>query len=187
MRATEDITRWTVRPEPDEHAQYFARYVARVPGNALESLRESLEQTIAVVRDVQEERTLHGYAEGKWSIREVLLHIADAERVFAYRALRFARGDTTPLASFDENGWTPASQANERSMASILGELRAVRAATVALVEGFPPGVETRRGIASGNPMSVRALVWIAAGHELHHRAVLEERYVPVLAGAGRR
>jgi uncharacterized damage-inducible protein DinB len=181
MPATNDVSRWSVRPGSDEHAQYFARYIGRVPDDALESLRTSLEETIAVVRDIPEDQTARGYAEGKWSVREVMLHLADAERVFAYRALRFARGDSTPLASFDENSWTPASQANQRSMTSILGELRAVRAATIAFVEGLPEGAEIRRGTASGNPMSVRALVWIAAGHELHHRTVLEERYLPVL------
>jgi len=170
--------RWAIRPGSDEYAAYYDRYISRVPGDAATALGGQLEQTLALVRDLPDARTQRGYADGKWSIREVLLHIADAERVFAYRAFRIARGDATPLASFDENAYAPASRANERSMRSICDELRAVRAATLALIAGLPDGAETRRGVASGHAVSARALVWIAAGHELHHRGVLEERYL---------
>ena len=173
-----EMERWATAPASDEYAEYYGRYIGRVSRNVLDALRSQLDETLRLVESLPDARTVRGYAPGKWSIREMLVHVADAERVFAYRALRIARGDATPLPGFDEHAYAPASNANARSMASICAELRAVRGATIALVDGLPAGSETRRGTASGYPVSARAAIWTIAGHELHHRAVLAERYL---------
>lgn len=166
-------------PAAGEYAEAYAQYVARVPeGDVVATLRGGLEETTSLLRGVDPARTTSGYAPGKWSIRDVVLHMADTERIMSYRALRIARGDTTPLASFDENAYTPMAGANARSMESLLEELAAVRRATVALFEGLPDEAWVRRGTASGKPVSVRGLAWIIAGHERHHVAVIRERYL---------
>jgi hypothetical protein len=166
-------------PAEGEYAEAYARYVARVPtGDVVASLRDGLDETMALLRGLDSSRTTAGYAPGKWSIRDVVLHMADTERVMSYRALRIARGDTTPLASFDENAYAPTAGANARSMESLLDELTAVRRATVALFEGLPDEAWARRGTASGKAVSVRGLAWIIAGHERHHLAVIRERYL---------
>ena len=166
-------------PGEDEYPPYFARYISLVPkGDLLTTLGGQLEETLAVLRDVPEARGDHAYAPGKWTLKEVLVHVADAERVFGYRALRFARGDSTPLAPFDENVWAPNSGGGLRTLASVSDELRAVRAATLALLRNLPPEAPARRGVANNKEISVRALAWVIAGHELHHRRVLQERYL---------
>ena len=166
-------------PGAGEYAEFYAGYVKRVPaGDVVATIRDQLAETLTLLRGVDPSRTTSGYAPGKWSIRDVVLHMADTERVMAYRALRIARADTTPLASFDENAWTPMAGANERSMDSLLAELEATRRATVAMLEGFPPEAWARVGTASGKSVSVRALAWIIAGHERHHVAVIRERYL---------
>ena len=166
-------------PGAGEYAEFYAGYVKRVPaGDVVATIRDQLAETLTMLRAVDPSRTTSGYAPGKWSIRDVVLHMADTERVMAYRALRIARADATPLASFDENAWTPMAGANARSMESLLAELEATRRATVAMLEGLPPEAWARVGTASGNSVSVRALAWIIAGHERHHVAVIRERYL---------
>lgn len=166
-------------PAAGEYAEFYAGYVKRVPaGDVVATIRDQLPETLALLRGVDPARTTSGYAPGKWSIRDVVLHMADTERVMAYRALRIARADVTPLASFDENAWTPMAGANARSMDSLLAELEATRRATVAMLEGLPPEAWARVGTASGKSVSVRALAWIIAGHERHHVAVIRERYL---------
>lgn len=167
------------RPEASEYAPFFAAYVALVPdGDLLARLESQLEETTGTLAELPESQGDFAYAPGKWTLKEVVGHLTDAERVFAYRALRFARGDPSPLASFDENLWTPNSGARGRSLADLLEELRAVRAATVALFRHLPPEAVERRGTASGKEVSVRALAWIIAGHERHHLRILRERYL---------
>lgn len=166
-------------PGAGEYAEFHAGYVKRVPpGDVVATIRDQLAETVTLLRGVEPERTKNGYAPGKWSIRDVVLHMADTERVMAYRALRIARADTTPLASFDENAWAPMAGAKARAMDSLLAELEATRRATVAMLEGFPAEAWARMGTASGKPVSVRALAWIIAGHERHHVAVIRERYL---------
>jgi len=166
-------------PVAGEYAEFYAAYVSRVPaGDVVGTLREQLAETLTLLRGVDPSRTTTGYAPGKWSIRDVVLHMADTERVMAYRAMRIARADTTPLASFDENAWTPIAGANARTMDSLLAELEAVRRSTVALLDGLPAEAWGRRGTASGKEVSVRALAWIIAGHERHHVAVIRDRYL---------
>jgi hypothetical protein len=166
-------------PGAGEYAEFYAGYVKRVPpGDVVATIRDQMAETLTFLRGIDPARTTSGYAPGKWSIRDVVLHMADTERVMAYRALRIARADTTPLASFDENAWTPMAGANARSMDSLLAELESTRRATVAMLDGLPPEAWARVGTASGKPVSVRALAWIIAGHERHHVAVIRERYV---------
>jgi len=167
------------RPAPDEHDPYYAGYVAQVPdGDVLDILAEQSRTTPALLEPLPPSTWRFRYAPGKWSLGEVVGHLCDAERIMAYRALRFARADRTDLPGFEENAYTPAGRFDERSPESLLDEYRAVRAASLALFRNLPPGVGERRGIANGHPMSVRALVYVIAGHERHHLQVLRERYL---------
>jgi uncharacterized damage-inducible protein DinB len=167
------------RPPHTEYAEWYARYVALVPdGDIVAILATQLHDTYALLRELTDEQARLAYAAGKWSIKEVIGHIADAERVFATRALCFARGDATPLPGFDENAYVPAGSFDDRPLASLLAELSAVRGATVSLFAGLPSQAWERSGTASDNRVSVRALAWITAGHELHHREILSERYL---------
>ena len=167
------------RPDPGEYNAYYDRYIALVPaGDIIALLSVQLDDTVALLRDLSDDQALHAYATGKWTIKEVIGHIMDAERVFTYRALRFARGDETPLASFDENLYAPAGAFNARPITTLISELTAVRRATVAFYAGIGADAWRRGGIASGNYMSVGGLAWTTAGHELHHRVLLTDRYL---------
>ena len=173
------------RPGAGDHAEYYGKYVRLVPdGDIVAILATQLEDTLVPVRELTEEQARYAYAPGKWSVKEVLGHLADTERVFSYRALRIARADATPLASFDEKAFTPAGRFDERPLASLLAELTAVRRATVALFAGLPAEAWTRFGTASDNAVSVRGCAWIIAGHELHHRNGLAQNYLPHLGPA---
>jgi uncharacterized damage-inducible protein DinB len=168
----------TTRPDATEHVPYFGRYTTLVPdGSIAETLRKQRDETAALLARVPAALESHRYAEGKWSVREVVGHLADAERVFAYRALRIARGDETPLPGFDENQYVPAGRFEARTLASLAAEYQAVRESTLQLLEGLDEAALPRRGTASENPVSARALFWIVAGHERHHVALLRERY----------
>ena len=167
------------RPGPDEYAPFYAGYVAAVPdGELLVLLRDQLAETEALLREFSGARADHRYGPDKWSVKEVVSHMADAERVFAYRALRFARGDTTPLPGFDENDFVRGSNASARALPEIAGELRSVRMASITLFAGLSEEALLRRGPANGKDVSVRALAWIIAGHERHHARILRERYL---------
>jgi transposase len=166
------------RPAPSEYAPFYAGYVERVPeGDLLAQLARQLDETRALLGGLPPSRAVHRYAAGKWSVAEVVGHVTDAERIFAYRALRIARGDATPLASFDENAYVPAGSFDRRTLPDLLEELAAVRHATLTLMRGLPAEAWARSGVASGRPVSVGALAYIIAGHELHHVAILRERY----------
>lgn len=166
------------RPAADEYLEYYGRYIALVPGDdALPVLARAQAETHRLLAGLDEARALHRYAPGKWSVKEVLGHLADGERVFGYRALRFARADQTPLPGFDENTYVPAGKFGRRTLADMAAEFAAVRAATLALARSLDDEALLRRGTASDCPFSVRALVAIIAGHELHHVALLRERY----------
>jgi uncharacterized damage-inducible protein DinB len=167
------------RPREQEYAPYYSSYIDLVPeGDIVAILATQLHDTFALVRELSDEQAQYAYAPGKWSIKQVIGHVADAERIFACRALRFARGDMTPLASFDENAYAAAGDFGNRRLASLLAELAAVRGATVALLAGLPAEAWVHSGVASGYPASVRALAWTTAGHELHHREILASRYL---------
>ena len=173
------------RPDASEHLPYYAKYVDLVPdGDLVQTLRAQLDETLALVRGLPEEQGGHRYAPGKWSIREVLGHVIDAERIFAYRALRIARGDQTPMEGFDENAYAAASGADARTLADLADELEHVRLGNIVFFRSLSDDVLARRGTANGAEVSVRALAWILAGHELHHRALLRERYLAGEAAA---
>ena len=166
------------RPEPDEYAPYFGRYISEAGStDPLTTMREQLETTAALFAAVGESRAGHRYAPGKWSIRQILGHLTDSERIFSYRALRLARADATPLPGFDENDLVAGAEFDSRPLASLLDEWRSVRRASLSLFENLSVDALRRRGTVSGGPMTARALAWIIAGHERHHLAVLRERY----------
>ena len=169
------------RPARDEYAPFYHTYVGAVPdGDLLGMLDESLQETLGLLGGIGEGGGGRRYAEGKWSVREVVGHMADTERVMAYRALRIARGDRTPLPGFDENAFVAAAGFDRRTLADLSDELAAVRAATLHLFRPLDEEALARRGTASGSEVTVRALAWIVAGHEMHHRRILRERYLPV-------
>jgi hypothetical protein len=167
------------RPADDEYGAFYAGYVNRIPAgeDIVALLARQREDTLGRFGSVPEGRGAHRYAPGKWSVKEVVVHLSDAERIFAYRALRIARGDGTPLPGFDENAYVPLSGAEAQPLAALVTEWGHVRQATVSLFRHLPAEAWTRRGTASGAPVSVRALAWIIAGHERHHLGTLAERY----------
>lgn len=168
----------TIRPNADEFAPYYGPYVDAVAdGDITRALTQQGETFLARLKHLSEEQAAFAYAPGKWTVKEVVCHITDAERIFSYRALRIARGDATPLASFDENAYALTCGANDRTLETLLGEFAAVRGATLALLRWLPEAAWTRRGTASGKEVSVRALAWITAGHAIHHETVLKDKY----------
>lgn len=165
------------RPAPDEHAEYYARYIALVPdGDLLAALHASHADLLKRLRAASA-KSHDRYAPGKWSVAEVVQHLSDCERVFGYRMLCFARGAAQNLPPFDENAWAPASKADDRPYDDVVDEYVAVRAATVALIWGIPAAAWAGRGTMSGNAATARAVAYIAAGHERHHASILAERY----------
>ena len=167
------------RPAADEYAPYYATYTALVPdGDVRDHLRLQLHETVALLSGISDERASRGYGPGKWTLKEVVLHMIDTERVFCYRLLRIARGDTTPLPGFEQDDWVPQSGANGRPLSSLLLEFASVRAATLQLMDSLEPAAWARRGTASDKPVSARALAYICAGHERHHQRILRERYL---------
>ena len=168
-----------MRPTSDEHAPYYGKYIALVPDDDMDVVHHLADQhheSVGALRRAKHKGD-HAYAPGKWTIKEVIGHMCDTERVMAYRALRFARGDTTDLPGFEQDDYVAAANSNSRTMDDLLEELWSVRAATLSLAKHLPEGALSRRGKASGNPVTVRALLYIIAGHELHHMAILRERY----------
>lgn len=170
------------RPGAGEHAPYYGLYVRQVPeGSVLEILAEEIGRTVALLTPLDETQAAFRYAPGKWSVKEVVGHVIDAERVFAQRALHFARRDRASLPSMEQNDWVEAGVFDRRTLASLLDEFATVRQATLAMFHGFDPEAWPRRGIASDVAFTVRSLPYIIAGHEIHHRKVLETKYLPSL------
>lgn len=166
------------RPQPGTYGEFYHKYVSLVPDGDLRRLLPVIfDANYRAMRTIPPEQERHRYAPGKWSIREAIGHMADTERVMSYRAMRIARGDTTPLPSFDENAYTAAARYDDIPLEQILGELMAVHAATILLFENMADEAWDRMGTASNNPISVRALAYIIAGHELHHMNVLRDHY----------
>ncbi len=166
-------------PDRTEYAAYYSPYIDKVAGNdVLAVLEAQLGQTLPVLEHVSEERSLHRYAPGKWSIRQVMSHVNDTERLFAFRAFWFARGIEDPLPSFDQDAAVTIAGADERPWSSHVDEFKSIRAGTLTLFRNLPADAWMRRGVASGNPFTVRALAYICAGHVTHHVNVLQERYL---------
>jgi uncharacterized damage-inducible protein DinB len=173
------------RPETGEYAPYYEKYIALVPGNnivgALETQRLQMIQLFAA----RSERDGNfRYAPDKWSVKEVLGHVTDTERIFAYRAMRIARADQTPIEGFEQDDYVRNAAFNKRPLAELAEEFALVRSATIALFRGLAGDAWLRRGIANKNEVTVRALAFVIAGHELHHRGILEERYFPAIPRA---
>ena len=166
------------RPDPAEYPPYYATYVDKVPsGDLLGHLEKQIGAIEDTFRRMPAGRATFAYAPGKWTVNEVLGHLADTERVFGYRLLTFARNDPASLPSFDENAWVPAGRFNGRSLAEMVAELVATRRATLALLGGLPADAPAATGTASGKPISVRALAHLLYGHVAHHLGIIHERY----------
>lgn len=166
-------------PDRNEATEYYFKYIDQVPaGDIRETLAAQLPETEGFLRGISDAGSLHRYAADKWSIREVVGHVNDCERLFVFRAFWFARGFDTPLPSFDQHTAVAAAASNDRSWGSLVDEFRSVRESTLAFFRGLPDEAWGRRGIASDNPFSVRALAYLAAGHVIHHTGIMRERYL---------
>jgi hypothetical protein len=166
------------RPREDEYAPFYARYVALVPEtDILGALEQQIEEIRRLAASVPPERETWRYAEGKWSVREVLGHLVDGERVFGYRAFCFSRGETAPLPWFDENEYVGAARSDAIALPELAEELALVRQSNLVVLRRLEPSHWTRVGTASGHLVSVRALAWVMAGHPRHHVNILRERY----------
>jgi len=166
-------------PEANEYAPFYARYVSLVPnGDILLTLEGQLSETLKLLRGITESQADSRYAPGKWSIKEVVGHITDTERIFAYRALRFARNDQTPLPGFEQDDYVRYAAFDKYRLSDLTREFELVRQANLLLFRNLDEAAWHRRGTASEREISVRALAYIIAGHELHHVGILKERYL---------
>lgn len=166
-------------PDRSEAAEYYFTYIDQVTGGDIcEVLGAQRLETLALLNGIPDDQSLHRYAPDKWSIRQVVGHINDTERLFVFRALWCARGFDSPLPSFDQNVAVSTGGADERSWRSHVEEFRVVRAATLAFFENLPADAWARRGVAGGNPFTVKALAYVAAGHVAHHTAIVRKCYV---------
>jgi uncharacterized damage-inducible protein DinB len=184
---TERETNWTYqvmkkieKPAAGEFAPETIVYIGLLPddGRVLDHLANNLKATSEFILSLPEEKLLYRYAEGKWTMKEIMVHISDDERIYAYRALRFARGDATDLPGFDQDAYAIQSNANERDIKDILDEFATVRQATISLFEAFDSKALMRAGMADGRIMSVRAAAYHIAGHEMRHINIIRERYL---------
>lgn len=167
------------RPLEGEYAPYTIAYIGLVPDeNILQHLSNNVKASRKQVESLSDEKLSTPCAEGEWTIKEILMHVIDTERIFAYRALRIGRGDTTSLPGFEQNDYVPTSQANQRTIEDILEEFEAVRTASISLFKNLPEEAYTRTALCSNNKTSVRALVYQIVGHELHHYKSIEENYL---------
>jgi DinB superfamily len=173
------------RPNPTEYAEYFTNYIARVPeGSVLDFLARQLGDYRQLLVGVSDEAASAAPAPGKWSIKQVLGHLCDAERIMTYRALRFARGDDSELRGFEQDDYVRHAHSNSRSVDDLLSEFESIRKATIALFGSLPPEAEMLSGVANENRVTVRSLAYIAAGHAQHHLEALKAGFTQ-RAGTG--
>ena len=166
------------KPQTSEYAPYYGKYIALVQqDDILSALEQQRRDTVLLLSCRTEQEGNFSYAPGKWTVKEVIGHICDSERIFAYRALRFGRADQTPLAGFEQDDYVRNGPFVRASMSDVTEDFIAVRRATVSLLRSLDEAAWRRRGVANNNEVSVRALAYIIAGHELHHRRILEEKY----------
>lgn len=166
------------RPQPGDYAAFYQPYLdATAPLDDAHELLARQSDVLAYMATWPEDKAAHRYADGKWSVVEVVGHMADTERVFVYRLLRIARADSTPLSGFDENAWQLEAGFGARTLASVVAELRAVRMASLALIRSLDEAAIEREGVANGKRVTARALVWLVAGHFAHHAGILRDRY----------
>jgi len=172
--------RLIAKPKDEEFPPYARMYIGLLPddGLLLKHLKDNFIATKELVLSLTEEKLSYRYAENKWTIKEILVHIIDDERIYAYRALCFARNDKTELPGFEQDDYTLYSNANARSIENILEEYEAVRGATITLFNGLPDESLLRMGTANSNKATVRALAYHIAGHELHHLNIIKEKYL---------
>jgi hypothetical protein len=165
-----------MRPQSSEYGAFYAGYIARVPdGGWLERLEAQPSELRELLATYDDDRAALPMAPGKWSLLDLLTHLCDTERVFAFRLLWFARGDASELPGFDQDAWARDAGATRRPLAEALDDVAAVRQASLALLRSLPDEVADRRGVANGNPISVRALAWMIPGHMQHHLDALRE------------
>jgi hypothetical protein len=167
-------------PQPNEYGSFFSGYIskAQLVEDPIAALESQLDDMLMILTPLDATKQMHRYAPGKWSLKEVVNHLADAERIFAYRAMRVARNDQTPLSSFEENPYVAAAEADRVEWSSLLEEFELVRSSTIQLVRNLPAAAWTRVGVASGAPISVRAMVLIMYGHVAHHMEIVRDRYL---------
>lgn len=169
----------TTRPASGEYAPSYEKYIALVPeGDVVTRLAQQLETTLRLLRAIDEEQAGQRYAPDKWSIKEVFGHLTDSERVFAYRALRFARGDQTPLSGYEQDDYVRSANFDQQQLADLAAEYESVRRSTIQLLRSLTGEAWARRGKANETEVSVRALAYIIAGHEAHHVKVIKSRYL---------
>ena len=168
----------SARPEPDEYAPYYGKYVSLISGDdILAILKKQPPELATLLSTCTEADGDFCYAPGKWSVKEVLGHVIDTERVFSYRALRIARNDQTPMEGFEQDDYVKYGPFSHCSLAALVEEFKSVRLATLSLFRGLDEAAWLRRGVANKNVVSVRAIAYIIAGHELHHKKILQEKY----------
>ena len=173
------------RPQPGEYGQFYEKYIALVTSTDILGALEAQRLVMSQLLGARSEREGNfRYGPDKWTVKEVIGHLADSERIFAYRALRFARGDQTPLSGFEQDDYVKGGGFSERTLADLAEEFADVRGASIALFNGLDAAAWQKRGVANKNEITVRALAYIIAGHELHHRRVLEEKYLPAIPRA---
>jgi DinB superfamily len=166
------------KPGKDEYASYYGTYIGKLPDRELlELLSVQLEETCALLRTVPDAQGKSAYAPGKWSVKEVAGHMIDTERIMAYRLLRVSRGDATPLPGFEQDDYVRSAGFNDRTLASLIEDLRLARASTLSLLRSLDETALQQRGVANGFPVSARALAYIIAGHERHHLEILRNKY----------
>jgi hypothetical protein len=169
----------SLRPQPGEYAPIYDGYVSLVPGNnVLAALDEQRRQMLLLLSGRTEADGEIRYAPDKWSLKEVLGHVNDGERIMSYRALRIARGDATPIEGYEQDDYVRNSPFGQRPLSDLIEDYIAVRRATVSLFRNLDEAAWARRGVANKNEVTVRALAYIIAGHELHHRRIIEEKYL---------
>ncbi len=167
------------RPDTSELADYQIGYISKVPGNdVLAFLQQQLDNAVSALRGIAEEMGNHQYAPGKWTVKELVGHIIDTERVFAYRALTFSRNDANPLPGFDQDPWVQHANHAGVSLTELIDEFASVRRSTIHLFRHLDSAAWMRRGIANNNPITVHALAYLIAGHTEHHLEILQSRYL---------
>lgn len=167
------------KPDETEFLPYYGRYIALVPdGDVVARLSAQVDETIALLRSIPESQGGFRYAPDKWSIRELLGHVIDTERIFAYRALRFARNDRTPVPGYEQDDYIANASFEDYPLSDLIAEFESVRRATLFLFKHLSEEAWMRRGTANESEVSVRALAYIIAGHELHHREILRQKYL---------
>ena len=171
-------------PKPSEYDPYYGRYISLVErGDILRAMEQQLSETTAVLSQLTGQQGAYRYAPDKWSVKEMLGHLIDSERIFTYRALRVARGDKTPIEGFEQDDYVPYGRFDQRALATLVEEFASVRQSSLFLFKHLDIEAWMRRGIASRKEISVRALAYVIAGHELHHRRMIKDKHLTAAAG----